>query len=233
MTTYNISASAGVGGVISPSGVVAVPAGASQTFTFTPSVGYYVSGILVGGMPVPPYTNSYTFPMVMGPSSIAVSFTQPGLIGTILAVLAALVAGMTTGQYETSDYYVAKWYTQEPQAVANTFGPVGAVLAGKPRRRHTVFVGQDTKTETIIIRLYQPATRKAEEAAEVAPGMTRLMAMVDKAEILLRTDPTFGCLFVGSEITDVDPLLPGVADANVYRVAQITMTITRRALWGA
>ncbi len=47
-----ITASAGLNGVISPVGAVAVNYGASQEFTITPDTGYVVDEILVDGSPV-------------------------------------------------------------------------------------------------------------------------------------------------------------------------------------
>ena len=57
--------------------------------------------------------------------------------------------------------------------------------------------------------------------------------MFERAESLLRTDPTFGSTFVNTKITNINPLLPGVADANVFRIAEITLETTSRAVWGA
>ena len=51
-TTYTITASAGANGSISPSGTSTVNAGASQTYTITPSTGYKVAGVTVDGTSV-------------------------------------------------------------------------------------------------------------------------------------------------------------------------------------
>ena len=133
----------------------------------------------------------------------------------------------------TTDSSVKTWYTGDPLAMPSIEVPAGAVLAGRPNPRKSIFVGEDTVTETIFVRFYQPAYRKATEVAEVAAGMTRLIAMVERAEVLLRTDPTFGSVFVNSEIVDIDPLMSGVPDSNAYRIAQITLEVTSRAMWGA
>jgi hypothetical protein len=50
--TYTISASAGTGGSISPSGSVSVTNGSSKTFTITPRSGYHVSRVIVDGISV-------------------------------------------------------------------------------------------------------------------------------------------------------------------------------------
>ena len=43
LKTYTITASAGTGGSISPSGGVSVQSGANQTFTITPNTGYKIA----------------------------------------------------------------------------------------------------------------------------------------------------------------------------------------------
>ena len=47
--TYTITASAGTGGTISPTGSVSVNHGASQTFTITANTGYTISSVTVDG----------------------------------------------------------------------------------------------------------------------------------------------------------------------------------------
>jgi uncharacterized spore protein YtfJ len=73
--TYTISASAGTGGSISPSGAVVVPQGGSQTFTITPNTGYLISNVLVNGQSVGA-VSSYTFTNVQSNQSIHATFTQ-------------------------------------------------------------------------------------------------------------------------------------------------------------
>jgi len=71
--TYTISASAGTGGSISPSGAVSVNHGANQTFTITPATGYHVADVLVDGSSVGAVT-SYQFTNVTAAHTIAASF---------------------------------------------------------------------------------------------------------------------------------------------------------------
>ncbi len=72
---YTITASAGSGGSISPSGSVSVAQGSSQVFTITPSTGYHVSSVLVDGSSVGA-VSSYTFSSVQVAHTISASFTQ-------------------------------------------------------------------------------------------------------------------------------------------------------------
>lgn len=50
--TYTISASAGTGGTITPSGTITVNQGASQTFAINPNSGYQIASVLVNGVSV-------------------------------------------------------------------------------------------------------------------------------------------------------------------------------------
>ncbi|HME41924.1 MAG TPA: BACON domain-containing carbohydrate-binding protein [Syntrophorhabdales bacterium] len=71
---YTISASAGSGGSISPSGSVSVNAGTGQSFTITPSSGYQVAAVTADGSSVGAVT-SYAFSNVTANHTISASFT--------------------------------------------------------------------------------------------------------------------------------------------------------------
>ena len=75
VNTYTISATAGTGGTISPSGNVTVSHGNSQTFTITPVVGYTISNVLVDGVSQGA-VGSYSFGNVMANHTISASFSQ-------------------------------------------------------------------------------------------------------------------------------------------------------------
>jgi hypothetical protein len=75
ITTYTITASAGSGGSISPSGTVTVNQGANQSFTITPSSGFNVSSVTVDGTSQGAIT-SYTFSNVQAAHTISASFQQ-------------------------------------------------------------------------------------------------------------------------------------------------------------
>lgn len=73
VSTYTITASAGTGGSISPSGIVSVNAGASQSFTITPAKSYKVATVTVDGASLGAVT-SYTFSNVKDNHSISATF---------------------------------------------------------------------------------------------------------------------------------------------------------------
>lgn len=72
-TRYTITASAGEGGQISPSGKVQVVRGSDKTFTITPAEGYVISDVLVDGQSVGALT-SYTFQKVTANHTIQAVF---------------------------------------------------------------------------------------------------------------------------------------------------------------
>ena len=73
-TYYTISASAGSGGSISPSGSVQVAANGNQTFTITPNNGYSISQVTVDNQSQGAI-NSYTFTSVEATHVISAAFT--------------------------------------------------------------------------------------------------------------------------------------------------------------
>ncbi len=73
-TQYTVTASAGTGGSISPSGSVSVNQGASQSFTITPNTGYKIAGVTVDGTSVGAVA-TYTFSSVSANHTISATFT--------------------------------------------------------------------------------------------------------------------------------------------------------------
>lgn len=72
--TYTITASAGTGGVISPSGATTVASGDNATFTISAVPGYSISDLKVDGTSVA-ITNPYVFTNVTANHTISVSFS--------------------------------------------------------------------------------------------------------------------------------------------------------------
>ena len=78
-TRYTITASAGEGGAISPSGSVRVRRGSDQTFTITPDEGYEIADVLVDGESVGA-VRSYTFENVRSRHTIEAIFEEIGTV---------------------------------------------------------------------------------------------------------------------------------------------------------
>jgi hypothetical protein len=74
---FTITAAAGTGGTINPSGAVSVNKGANQSFTITPNSGFTISGVTVDGASQGAIT-SYTFSNVQANHTISASFQSSG-----------------------------------------------------------------------------------------------------------------------------------------------------------
>jgi uncharacterized repeat protein (TIGR02543 family) len=80
-----ITATAGAGGSVSPSGTTRVASGANQTYTIKANAGYQVTDVLVDGSSVGA-VGAYTFSNVTAPHTISASFAQnPGFTITVNA----------------------------------------------------------------------------------------------------------------------------------------------------
>ncbi len=73
LKTYTITASAGTGGVISPSGGISVQSGANQTFTIAANTGYNIADVTVDGVSQGAIA-SYTFSAVSANHTINATF---------------------------------------------------------------------------------------------------------------------------------------------------------------
>jgi hypothetical protein len=123
---HNITTSAGTGGTISPSGVVPVLAGADQTFTITPNIGYRILDVVVDDVESLGATSTYTFPAVSGAHKIAATFAvvpQWTITGKVTSNNAA-VEGAKVYFSPTPNAKLAPAYT----AVTNSDGMYSQVV---------------------------------------------------------------------------------------------------------
>ncbi|MBN1188806.1 MAG: hypothetical protein JXA46_03560, partial [Dehalococcoidales bacterium] len=95
-TQYTITATAGTGGSITPSGDVIVDAGEDQTFIITPDAGYSIADVLVDGSSVGA-VETYTFTNVDASHTIEASFNSTTAALTIRTV----GGGSVTIKYST------------------------------------------------------------------------------------------------------------------------------------
>ncbi|MCX6345364.1 MAG: hypothetical protein NT018_09880 [Armatimonadetes bacterium] len=85
---FNITASAGIGGSIDPSGIVPVLQGADQTFNFTADPGYKVNTVSIDGGIAVPAEASYTIENVQADGTIGVTFVKYFTISGLVTDLA-------------------------------------------------------------------------------------------------------------------------------------------------
>ncbi|HEY6874468.1 MAG TPA: hypothetical protein VI298_17250 [Geobacteraceae bacterium] len=111
INTYTITATAGSGGSISPSGAVVVNYGGSQIFTITPNTGYHVANVTVDGVSQGPIT-SYTFSNVTANHMVVASFA----INTYTITATAGSNGTVTPPTVTANYGDNQTFTITPNA---------------------------------------------------------------------------------------------------------------------
>ncbi len=109
MPNFTITASAGTGGTITPSGAVVVASGANQTFAIAANTGYHISlcsPVLVDGVSVGSVA-TYTFTNVLAAHTIASYFALP----TLPEIRAALKVGLHTISGLQVESYIPDTYT--------------------------------------------------------------------------------------------------------------------------
>lgn len=134
--THTISAAAGVGGHITPSGSIQVIDGDSLSLSITPDPGYQISGVTVDGA-TDGTVNSYVFNFVTGDHSITAAFVPapyhainvPGDYPTIQAAIAAAADGdwvlVAPGTYNECIDFLGKGIT-----VAGSGRPQATIING-------------------------------------------------------------------------------------------------------
>jgi len=106
VTTYNITATAGTGGSISPSGTINVEEGKDTTFTFSANSGYEISQVLIDNLNNFPAVaaGSYTFNNVTANHTIEVYFSPITGISEARAEKIQIFPNPTNGQLRVSGY---------------------------------------------------------------------------------------------------------------------------------
>ncbi|MGN6643464.1 MAG: carboxypeptidase regulatory-like domain-containing protein, partial [Verrucomicrobiota bacterium] len=120
--TQTITASAGAGGTISPSGASIINQGDSPTFTIAPNVGYAISDVLVDGVSVGAVA-SYTFTNVTTAHTIAASFTAlpPQLVSGKVTDGSTGILGATVYFKLSAPAYLNPLYTTTTTNAAGDF----------------------------------------------------------------------------------------------------------------
>jgi hypothetical protein len=135
-SSYSITATAGSGGSILPSGAVTVSAGASQTFTVTPDAGYNINQVLVDNNPVTLTSgNTYTLNNVTAAHTINASFTAMPVYSITTSVgggngtITANPASVVQGGSSTLTITPSTGYNLSSLTVNGTTVPVSSLTA--------------------------------------------------------------------------------------------------------
>ncbi|MFA7000196.1 MAG: hypothetical protein WC241_03725 [Candidatus Paceibacterota bacterium] len=99
VSTYTITATAGTGGTISPSGITSYPKNDSKWFTITPSNGYHALDVLVDDVSKGPNYGGYAFYNIVANHTIRATFAPDQVIAKdCIATLSASRPTITAGE---------------------------------------------------------------------------------------------------------------------------------------
>jgi hypothetical protein len=149
ITLYTITATAGTGGSISPSGAVQIPSGTSATYTIAPVSGYSILSVTVDGSSAGAVT-SYTFSNVISSHAISVTFKPP--MPTFISI--SPISGPVTG------------VTSVSITGTNLTGTTLVTFGGNPATNLTIV------SSTSITASTPPGSAGAADVAIIAPNGT-------------------------------------------------------------
>jgi len=157
LVEYNLTATAGAGGSISPSGALMVSEGSNQTFIITPDEGYEIADVLVDGVSEGPVA-TYTFPNVQQDHTILASFVGLGVYNThiglyyytIQEAIDAALNGETIlvypGTYYENILFDGKDITVRSTDPSDPAIVSATIIDGGEKGSVVKFVGNDTST---------------------------------------------------------------------------------------
>lgn len=119
--SYIITAEAGLGGTITPSGLVKVPCGTNRRFDITPDSGYAILNVLVNGISVGPVSN-YTFTNVRTNQTIQAIFTVKTDCYTISGRITNQLTGAPVAGIRVDAYFQATPQTFQAYATSHPDG---------------------------------------------------------------------------------------------------------------
>gem|GEM_PF-1247018 len=143
INTFNITATAGLGGLINPSGIIPLNYGASQTFIITPNLGYQIVDVRVDGVSIGP-VSTYTFENIQSDHTIEVIF------GIYLYTITAIAgengtifpSGTLTAEYGSSKTFTitpnSGYHITEVKVDGTSIGPVTTFTFNNITSNHTI-----------------------------------------------------------------------------------------------
>jgi len=134
ISTWTITASAGAGGSVVPSGVVPVVEGASQHFSIAPAPGNHVASLTVDGGPATPDT-TYTFANVIANHTLAVTF------GAAASATVVISEFRTNGPNGGSDEFIELYNLSDSPVSIGGWLVRGSNSSGGTTTRATITAG--------------------------------------------------------------------------------------------
>jgi beta-lactamase superfamily II metal-dependent hydrolase len=169
---WSVTASAGGGGTVTPSGVVSVSEGSSSGFAIAAGSGFAIADVLVDGGSVGTPT-SYTFNAVAGYHTLAASFRD------IVAPSVALSAPAGGEAWQPGDVHAVTWTASDNVGVDSvdvdfsehgTLGPWGAVAHGLANSGTYNWTVPPVNTDSALVRV-TAYDRVRNSATATAAGM--------------------------------------------------------------
>ncbi|MEW6758486.1 MAG: PKD domain-containing protein, partial [Acidobacteriota bacterium] len=223
--THSITATAGPGGAVAPSGTLAVPRGSNQTFTLTPSPGFRVADVLVDGASVGPVA-SYTFSNVQADHTLsatfaAVTFTITATSGSGGTVSPSGAVVVNQGQNQTFTVSPAAHYGILDVVVDGvSVGPVSSYTFSNVQANHTL--------AATFVRTHFVITATATTGGSISPsGAVAVLAGGDQA-FSFAPSPGY---YLSDVVVDGLSLgiLPGFTFVNVQASHTIEVRFARTA----
>ena len=217
---YTVTASAGTGGSISPSGAVSVNWGAAKTFIVTPSVNYKISsvsgcnGTLNGD-------NTYTTGAITGDCTVTAAFA----VQTYTVMASAGTGGSISPSGAVSvNSGATKAFTVTPATdyvISSVGGTCGGTLSGNiyTTRTITVNTANCTVTAEFILRTYT-ITASASDGGMISPSGS-------VTGLAKGTAKTFTIVpHAGYVLSSVGGTCGGALNGQTYTTNQITANCT-------
>jgi hypothetical protein len=212
--TFTITASAGSGGTISPSGIVSVAYGSSQTFTITPNTGYHIADVKVDGSSVGAVT-SYTFTNVIANHTIEAQFE----INTYTLTVSVVGNGSVTKDpdQQTYDHGTTVTLTATPDTGYHFVSWSGDVPSSHETDNPLTITmdGNKSITATFVINTYI-ITASADEHGSVTP-VNQAVNYGDPASVTITPDSGYCLAPLIDNCTDVTSLVSG----NTYIIPSV------------
>jgi parallel beta-helix repeat protein len=170
LNQFNISASAGANGAISPSGNVSVNFGGSQSFNITANAGYHIVDVVVDSVSQGA-VSSYTFTNVTATHTITATFAINTYSITVTQGANGVIAPGTT----TVNYGGSQSFTITPNSgyyIASITTDIGSVTVTSPSGQTVSFTNVQaahTITATFAINTYSITVTQGANG-QIAPG---------------------------------------------------------------
>ena len=146
---------------------------------------------------------------------------------TLNLVHDVLEIGMTTNRLATESWYIKTWYLNKQLAFDYRALPL-AMVTPDDEHREDQYVQEDTEVDLIVVYFFPQAVDRAQD---IDVPNASVVAMIDRASVLLRADPTLGEEVYDGQITGATFRQPGFTDGGVVHSAELRYRAKRRAPW--